>query len=85
VGNILNVCWLRHPITKQPAINYDINLLILPLVFSGVMLGAIFHSFMPEIAVFIVMIAVMVYVFLKSYKNYMATKEKENVRGPQEA
>ena len=40
---------------------------------------------MPEIAVFIVMIAVMVYVFLKSYKNYMATKEKENVRGPQEA
>ena len=71
LGNISNTIFLKNPKTKRFMINYDVNLIILPALMSGVLLGSVLQRIFPPLVVNILLLLVLAY---SMYKNALKIK-----------
>ena len=69
LGNYLKFAFVRDK-NGAPMINYDLILLNVPMLTIGTMIGLILNQVLPEIVICLVLIAVLIISFDKTYKRY---------------
>jgi len=77
VGNLVNIISLRNPKTKRFMINYDVNLVILPALMVGVMIGIILNRMFPPLLTNIILLLVLAYSLTKNVSKAKANLLKE--------
>jgi len=78
LGNFVNVIFQRHPETKKPFVNYDINLIVIPMLMAGVFIGVNVPKVAPNMATIIILFIVL---GISSYKfavNLMKQLKREH-------
>jgi len=81
LGNYLNTAFIRDPINHGPAINYDVNLLVLPMLMIGVTFGIFLHIQLPDLATYLLLLSVLVYTLYKNTLQYKHHSTRELTRG----
>jgi len=81
LGNYLNTAFIRDPINHGPAINYDVNLLVLPMLMIGVTFGLFLHIQLPDLATYLLLLSVLVYTLYKNTLQYKHHSTREETRG----
>ena len=80
LGNYINIAFIRDPITKASAINYDINLLVLPMLMIGVVLGGFVHLVISDLILYTLLISILVYTIIKNFIQYRRHSVHERQR-----
>jgi len=73
LGNFVNIVSARHPETNRPLINYEINLVIIPMLMFGASIGVTFSKILPELAIDALLFIVL---FISSVKFYVNLKKQ---------
>eukprot|EP01017_Pseudomicrothorax_dubius_P030916 TRINITY_DN3893_c0_g3_i1.p1 TRINITY_DN3893_c0_g3~~TRINITY_DN3893_c0_g3_i1.p1 ORF type:complete len:485 (+),score=88.69 TRINITY_DN3893_c0_g3_i1:50-1456(+) len=66
--NFLIVFHDHDPISKQPIIDYDMALIMLPLLIMGTVIGVKVNYLIPEAASLFIVLCLLLYLFLKAFK-----------------
>jgi uncharacterized membrane protein YfcA len=77
LGTFLNIGFMRDPVRQKPVINYDLNIIVIPGLFIGVLISAIPHKILPDIAVYTVLFLVLGYSLYETRINLVKRLEKE--------
>jgi len=77
LGNLANTIFLKNPKTKRFMINYDVNLIILPALMIGIMIGLILQRIFPALVTNIILLIVLAYSMYKNYLKLKVTLRKE--------
>jgi len=77
IGNMINAIFLKSPRTKRYLCNYDMNLVILPALMVGVMIGLILQRIFPPLVTNIILLIVLAYSMYKNYMKLKVTLKKE--------
>ena len=77
LGNLANTIFLRNPKNKRFMINYDVNLIILPALMMGIMIGLICQRVLPPLVTNIILLFVLAYSMLKNSQKLKITWKKE--------
>jgi len=77
MGNIANTIFLKNPKTKRYMINFDINMIILPALMAGVLVGGILQRILPPLVTNILLLLVLGYSFYKNSNKLKALWKKE--------
>jgi len=86
IGNLANIIFLKNPKTKRYMINYDVNLVILPALMGGVLIGAILQRMFPPLVTNIILILVLAYsLYRNSTKLKVILKKEKQERNHQKA
>jgi len=81
LGNFVNVVFLKHPDTKKPFVNYDICLIIIPMLMAGVFVGVNIPKVVPN---YMTIILLMIVLLVSTYKfifNLMKQRRREEELG----
>jgi len=68
---------MKNPKTNRYMINFDINLIILPALMVGIMIGLILQRMFPPLVTNIILLLVLFYSMYKNYIKLKATRKKE--------
>ena len=87
LGNFINVSRRRDPKTMNPLINYDLNLLCMPPMLLGVILGVTLNRIIAPVCIIIGLVGVAAYSLPKMYKKAQKEfiKETSDIKVSKEA
>ena len=77
LGNLANTIFLKNPKNKRFLINYDVNLIILPALMIGIMIGLICQRVLPPLVTNIILLFVLAYSMYKNSLKLKVTMKKE--------
>lgn len=76
---------LRHPTLDMPIIDYDLALLIQPMLMLGISIGVIFNVIFPDWMVTILLISLFIVTSTKAFMKGVETWKKETIMKKEEA
>jgi len=77
VGNLINIIMLKSPKTKRFLTNYNINMIVLPALMIGIMIGMILQRSFPPIVTNLILMLVLIYSFTKNFMKLKLNLKKE--------